>query len=62
MVLAYPCFLGLDANTIGSIAGVASIGWGCAVQVVAAASIGSSFINDEGSVEFGYVATNGQML
>ncbi|KII84137.1 hypothetical protein PLICRDRAFT_179813 [Plicaturopsis crispa FD-325 SS-3] len=29
------------ANTIGSIASVASIDWGCAVQVMAAASIGS---------------------
>lgn len=32
----------LDANTIGSIAGVASIDWGCAVQVMAAANIGSN--------------------
>ncbi|KAF9556455.1 amino acid transporter [Agrocybe pediades] len=30
------------ANTIGSIASVASIDWGCAVQVMAAASIGSN--------------------
>ncbi|KAG6906845.1 hypothetical protein DXG01_011724 [Tephrocybe rancida] len=30
-----------DANTIGSIASVASIDWGCAVQIMAAASIGS---------------------
>jgi len=30
------------ANTIGSIASIASIDWGCAVQVMAAASIGSS--------------------
>jgi hypothetical protein len=30
-----------DANTIGSIAAVASIDWGCAIQVMAAASIGS---------------------
>ncbi|GAB1521706.1 hypothetical protein RhiTH_004803 [Rhizoctonia solani] len=29
------------ANTIGTIAGIASIDWGCAVQVMAAASIGS---------------------
>ncbi|KAJ3483876.1 hypothetical protein NLI96_g6014 [Meripilus lineatus] len=29
------------SNTIGSIAGIASIDWGCAVQVMAAASIGS---------------------
>lgn len=32
----------LDANTVGSIASVASINWGCAVQVMAAASIGSN--------------------
>uniref|UniRef100_A0A0W0G407 Putative amino acid transporter n=1 Tax=Moniliophthora roreri TaxID=221103 RepID=A0A0W0G407_MONRR len=30
-----------DANTIGSIAAVASIDWGCAVQMTAAATIGS---------------------
>lgn len=30
-----------DANTIGSIAAIASINWGCAVQVMAAAAIGS---------------------
>ncbi|KAG6908706.1 hypothetical protein DXG01_003639 [Tephrocybe rancida] len=30
-----------DANTIGSITGVASIDWGCAVQVMAAVNIGS---------------------
>jgi hypothetical protein len=30
-----------DSNTIGSIASVASIDWGCAVQVMAAATIGS---------------------
>lgn len=30
-----------DANTIGSISGIASIDWGCAVQIMAAASIGS---------------------
>ncbi|EJF60127.1 APC amino acid permease [Dichomitus squalens LYAD-421 SS1] len=29
------------ANTIGSVAAVASIDWGCAVQIIAAASIGS---------------------
>lgn len=39
------------SNTIGSIASVASIDWGCAVQVMAAASIGSN-------LEFS--ATNGQ--
>ncbi|KAG9089592.1 GABA-specific high-affinity permease, partial [Ceratobasidium sp. 370] len=41
----------LDANTLGSIACIASIDWGCAVQVMAAATIGSG-----GS----YVATTGQ--
>ncbi|KAG2355097.1 amino acid/polyamine transporter I [Suillus spraguei] len=30
-----------DSNTIGSIASVASIDWGCAVQIMAAVSIGS---------------------
>ncbi|OSX57964.1 hypothetical protein POSPLADRAFT_1076097 [Postia placenta MAD-698-R-SB12] len=30
------------ANTIGSIASIASIDWGCAVQIMAAASIGSN--------------------
>jgi len=40
-----PCkrtdFYLLDANTIGSIASVASIDWGCAVQIMAAVTIGS---------------------
>lgn len=36
------CMLRLDANTVGSIAAVASIDWGCAIQVMAAASIGSN--------------------
>jgi hypothetical protein len=31
-----------DANTIGMIAGLASIDWGCAVQVMAAATIASN--------------------
>jgi amino acid transporter len=31
----------IDANTLGSIACIASIDWGCAVQVTAAATIGS---------------------
>ncbi|KAH7924358.1 amino acid transporter [Leucogyrophana mollusca] len=39
------------ANTIGSIASVASIDWGCAVQITAAASIGSGQH---------YMATNAQ--
>ena len=42
-----------DANTIGSIAGVASIDWSCAVQVMAAANIGSGGI---------FEATTGQTL
>jgi len=36
------CWLVGYANTIGMIAGLASIDWGCAVQVMAAASIGSN--------------------
>lgn len=43
----------VDANTIGSIAAVASIDWGCAVQIMAAANIGSA----DGS----FVATSGQL-
>ena len=43
----------LDANTIGSIAGVASIDWSCAVQVMAAANIGSRGV---------FEATTGQTL
>ncbi|KAI0632871.1 APC amino acid permease [Trametes polyzona] len=39
------------ANTVGSIASVASIDWGCAVQITAAASIGSGQT---------YTATNAQ--
>ncbi|KAF8606392.1 APC amino acid permease [Ceratobasidium sp. AG-I] len=39
------------ANTLGSIACIASIDWGCAIQVMAAASIGSGGA---------YVATTGQ--
>jgi hypothetical protein len=31
-----------DSNTVGSVAGVASIDWGCAVQIMAAATIGSN--------------------
>ena len=31
----------LDANTVGMIAGVASVDWGCAVQIMAAATLGS---------------------
>ncbi|KAK7035352.1 hypothetical protein VNI00_011883 [Paramarasmius palmivorus] len=36
------CWLVGYANTIGSIAAVASIDWGCAVQITAAATIGSN--------------------
>ena len=32
----------LDANTVGTVGAVASIDWGCAVQIMAAASIGSN--------------------
>lgn len=31
----------VDSNTIGNIASVASVDWGCAVQLMAAVSIGS---------------------
>lgn len=31
----------IDANTVGTVGAVASIDWGCAVQIMAAASIGS---------------------
>ncbi|EKM52368.1 uncharacterized protein PHACADRAFT_260687 [Phanerochaete carnosa HHB-10118-sp] len=41
------------ANTIGSIASIASIDWGCAVQVMAAATIGSK--------DQSFSATNGQI-
>lgn len=34
-------FFGIDANTIGAVSAVASIDWGCAVQIMAAANIGS---------------------
>ena len=47
-----------DANTVGSIAAIASIDWGCAVQIMAAASIGS--INADG--EETLTATNAQLL
>jgi len=36
------CWIVGYANTIGSIAAVASIDWGCAVQIMAAANIGSN--------------------
>jgi hypothetical protein len=42
-----------DANTMGAIAGIASIDWGCAVQIMAAASIG---------LDGGFVATTGELL
>lgn len=41
------------ANTVGSIASLASIDWGCAIQVAAAASIGSGQT---------FVATNAQLF
>ncbi|KIJ18187.1 PF00324 AA_permease [Paxillus involutus ATCC 200175] len=41
------------ANTIGSIASVASIDWGCAIQIAAAASIGSGQV---------FVATEAQIF
>ena len=44
--------LSVDANTLGSIACIASIDWGCAIQVMAAASIGSGGT---------YVATTGKL-
>ncbi|KDQ60457.1 hypothetical protein JAAARDRAFT_32877 [Jaapia argillacea MUCL 33604] len=36
------CWIVGYSNTIGNIAGVAAVGWGCAVQILAAASIGSN--------------------
>ena len=42
-----------DCNTIENVAGLAAIDWGCAVQIMAAASIGS------GS---NFQATNAQTL
>lgn len=42
------------ANTIGSIASIASIDWGCAVQIMAAASIGSP--------DQSYAATSAQLF
>ncbi|CAK5271009.1 unnamed protein product [Mycena citricolor] len=47
------CWLVGYANTIGSIAGVASIDWGAAVQVMAAATIGS---------DGAFVATSAQLF
>ncbi|KAJ3506420.1 hypothetical protein NLJ89_g6880 [Agrocybe chaxingu] len=45
------------ANTIGSIAAVASIDWGCAVQVMAAANIGSGGVFEPTSAQlFGVYA------
>ncbi|CUA75899.1 putative amino-acid permease PB24D3,02c [Schizosaccharomyces pombe 972h-] [Rhizoctonia solani] len=46
------------ANTIGTIAGIASIDWGCAVQVMAAAAIGSGgkFIATTGQTYVVYLA------
>ena len=36
-----PCGVVTDSNSMGLIAGLASIDWGCAVQLMAAVSIGS---------------------
>ncbi|CEL55191.1 GABA-specific permease OS=Saccharomyces cerevisiae (strain ATCC 204508 / S288c) GN=UGA4 PE=1 SV=1 [Rhizoctonia solani AG-1 IB] len=46
------------ANTIGTIAGIASIDWGCAVQVMAAATIGSGgkFVGTTGQTYAVYLA------
>ena len=46
-------FLCVDANTIGMIGAVASVDWGLAVQVMAAASIGS---------DMNFVPSTGQTL
>lgn len=43
----------IDSNTMGNIAGVASIEWGCAVQLMAAVSIGSNLT---------FTPTTGQIL
>ncbi|KIK56176.1 hypothetical protein GYMLUDRAFT_174701 [Collybiopsis luxurians FD-317 M1] len=52
------CWIVGYANTIGSIAAVASIDWGCAVQVMAAASIGSggAFEATDGELYGAYAA------
>lgn len=47
----------IDANTIGSIASVASIDWGCAVQVMAAATIGSGGSFEPTSAQLLYVVS-----
>lgn len=44
----------LDANTVGSIASIASIDWGCAVQIMAAVTIGSK--------DQSFSPTNAQLL
>ncbi|KAF8525176.1 amino acid/polyamine transporter I [Hysterangium stoloniferum] len=53
------CWIVGYANTIGSISGVASIDWACAVQVMAAAAIGSrdeSFVPTAGETYLVYLA------
>lgn len=52
------CWIVGYANTIGCIAGVASIDWGCAVQITAAASIGSgqTFVATQAQTYAVYVA------
>ncbi|TRM56268.1 amino acid permease-domain-containing protein [Schizophyllum amplum] len=47
------CWVVGYANTIGSVAAVASIDWGCAVQIMAAANIGSAE---------GFEATSGELF
>ncbi|KAI5829402.1 amino acid transporter [Schizophyllum commune Tattone D] len=53
------CWIVGYANTIGSVAAVASIDWGCAVQVMAAAGIGSG-TNEAGEPNF--MPTNAEMF
>ncbi|KAF8526136.1 amino acid/polyamine transporter I [Gautieria morchelliformis] len=53
------CWLVGYSNTMGSVAAVASIDWGCAVQVMAAATIGSngqSFVPTSGQTYAVYLA------
>ncbi|THU93843.1 APC amino acid permease [Dendrothele bispora CBS 962.96] len=50
------CWIVGYANTIGSIASVASIDWGCAVQVMAAATIGNPSFEPTNAQLFGVYA------
>lgn len=45
-----------DANSVGNIAGLASIDWGCAIQIMAAASIGSGMQFQPTTAQTLYVA------